>query len=907
MNERGGTGAEEPRESMLKTADEIRSAFLRYFEDRGHRVVKSSPLVPQNDPTLLFANAGMNQFKDVFLGREKRDYARAASSQKCVRAGGKHNDLENVGVTARHHTFFEMLGNFSFGDYFKKEAIEYGWELLTRDLALARDRLKVTIFRGEGKVPRDAEAHGCWLAHVPAERILELGMKDNFWAMGETGPCGPCSEIHYFQGDHLRCVEEVAGRSCLGVECECDRWLEVWNLVFMQYDRDEKGVLNPLPAPCVDTGMGLERVAAVVQGKLSNYDTDLFTPLLDAVAGRAGKAYGRDAADDVSLRVVADHLRAMTFLIADGVLPGNEGRGYVLRKIMRRAMRHGQKLGIDGAFLHELAHNVIARMKAAYPELVSHEEAVARVVAVEEERFGTTLRQAFAIFKDIAAAVPKGGVIPGAEVFRLYDTYGLPVDFTEELARDRGLGVDAAGFERELVAQQERARQSSKMGAVKGDPVFMTLAEQGGRTAFLGYSALAVDDARVLAVLRDGTLARRLDAGQEGLVVLDRTPFYAMAGGQVGDRGVLASDGSAAEVVDTTSPLPGLHVHHVKVTHGGFERGIVVRAEVDAERRAGAMRHHTGTHLLHAALRETLGPHVKQAGSLVAPDRLRFDFSHYAPVGPRELRHIDNRVNAEILRGVPVEQKVMGREEALAYGALAFFGDKYGERVRVVEVPGFSKEFCGGTHVAQTGEIGLFLLTAEQGISAGTRRVEALTGEAAVARAQADQGILEELEQSARVDRRELVDEYARLREQLKARDREIQALKMKLATGAAASGGEDLVEVAGTLVWTPRFEGLDRKAHAAVVDDFRNRHKDRGFVLVSTALAEDGVSVIAAVSAGLTGSMKAPDLMKQLGLRGGGRSDFAQGGGVAPGDVDSLRRRAAELLRGRLEAVPHG
>ena len=892
----------------MKTADEIRSAFLRYFEERGHRVVKSSPLVPQNDPTLLFANAGMNQFKDVFLGHEKRDYARAASSQKCVRAGGKHNDLENVGVTARHHTFFEMLGNFSFGDYFKKDAIEFGWEFLTGELGLPEDRLKVTVFKGEGGVPRDAEAHGFWLAHVPADRILELGAKDNFWAMGETGPCGPCSEIHYFQGTGAPCPEEAAGRACPGVECECDRWLEVWNLVFMQYDRDEQGTLHPLPAPCVDTGMGLERVAAVVQGKLSNYDTDLFTPLLQAVGRRAAKVYGQDPGDDVSLRVVADHLRAMTFLVADGVLPGNEGRGYVLRKIMRRAMRHGQKLGIEGAFLHELIRDVVARMKAAYPELVSHEEAVARVVAVEEERFATTLKQAFSIFESIAAATPPGGVIPGAEVFRLYDTYGLPVDFTEELARDLGLGVDAAGFDRELAAQQERARQSSKMGAVKGDPVFMKLAEDGGRTDFRGYSELTVEDARVLAVLKEGAPAMRLDAGEEGLVLLDRTPFYAMSGGQVGDRGVIASDGSAAEVTDTTSPLPGLHVHHVRVTHGGFERGMVVRAEVDAERRAGAMRHHTGTHLLHAALRETLGPHVKQAGSLVAPDRLRFDFSHYAPVGPRELRHIENRVNGEILRGARVEQKVMGREEALAYGALAFFGDKYGERVRVVEVPGFSKEFCGGTHVGQTGEIGLFLLTAEQGISAGTRRVEALAGEAAIGRAQADQGILDELEQAAKVDRRELVDEYARLRDQLKARDREIQALRMKLATaGGEAAAEADQAEVAGALLWTPLFEGLDRKAHAAVVDDFRNRNKDRRFALVSTAVAEDGVSVIAAVSPALTASLKAPELMKQLGLRGGGRPDFAQGGGVEPGGVEALRRKARELLGRAVEGVPHG
>jgi len=894
-------GTTAPARAM--SADDVRGAFLRYFEERGHRVVRSSPLVPQNDPTLLFANAGMNQFKDVFLGQETRGYTRATSSQKCVRAGGKHNDLENVGLTARHHTFFEMLGNFSFGDYFKKDAIAYAWEFLTRDLGLPPERLTVTVFRGEDGVPRDAEAHELWQAHVPADRVLELGAGDNFWAMGDTGPCGPCSEVHFHQGDALPCAEAEAGRPCLGVECECDRWLEVWNLVFMQYDRDAEGRLRPLPAPCVDTGMGLERIAAVVQGKLSNYDTDLFTPLLDAVGRRAGRGYGKDPSDDVSMRVIADHLRAMTFLISDGVLPGNEGRGYVLRKIMRRAMRHGKKLAIDGAFLSELTRAVVERMSAAYPELTAHADTVARVVAVEEERFGTTLRQAIAVFDDISSKVPEGGTIPGEDAFRLYDTYGLALDFTEELARDRGLRVDGVGFERELQAQQERARQASKMGTVKGDPVYEGILEQG-RSDFLGYSLLSVEDARVLAVLRGGTLVKRLDAGQDGEVVLDRTPFYAMGGGQVGDHGVLASDGSAAEVQDTTSPLPGLVVHRVKVTHGGLERGMTVRAEVDAERRGGAMRHHTGTHLLHAALRETLGPHVKQAGSLVAPDRLRFDFSHYAPVGPRELRHIENRVNSEILRDNRLEVKEMGRDEALAYGALAFFGDKYGERVRVVEVPGFSKEFCGGTHVHQTGEIGLFLLTTEQGISAGTRRVEAVTGEAAVARAQADQGILEELEKAAKVDRRDLVDEYGRLREQLKARDRELQALKMKIAMAAGPSeAGDDLSEVAGALVWTPRFEGLDRKAHAAVVDDFRNRHRERDFVLLSVSVQDDATSVIAAVSSGLAGAIKAPEVMKQLGLRGGGRPDFAQGGGVAPGDVEALRARARETLTRVVEA----
>jgi alanyl-tRNA synthetase len=885
----------------MRTADDIRGSFLSYFESRGHRLVRSSPLVPQNDPTLLFANAGMNQFKDVFLGREKRNYTRAASSQKCVRAGGKHNDLENVGQTARHHTFFEMLGNFSFGDYFKEEAISFAWEFLTSDLGLTKDRLKVTIFRGEGEVPRDEEAYGFWSAVVPKDRILELSAKDNFWAMGDIGPCGPCSEVHYFQGDSFPCPEEASGRKCLGVECECDRWLEVWNLVFMQFDRGKDGRLSPLPAPCVDTGMGLERIAAVVQGKLSNYDSDLFTPLLSGLGKRAGTRYGEDKGKDVSLRVVADHLRAMTFLIADGVLPGNEGRGYVLRKIMRRAMRHGKRLGIEGSFLYEATSLVVERMSGAYAELLSHAKTVSQVTRLEEERFSTTLRQAFQIFEDIAAKA-KGGKISGADAFKLYDTYGLALDFTDELARERGLGVDAEGFEKELHAQQDRARQASRMGAPTGDKVHLGLLE-GGKTQFLGYTALEAEGPRVLALLKDGALVPRLDRGDTGEIVLDQTPFYARSGGQVGDHGRISSAGSSAEVLDVTLPVPGLFAHQVQVTAGTFEKGMVVRAEVERGLRSGAARNHTGTHLLHAALRELLGPHVKQAGSEVAPDRLRFDFSHYAGVSPRELRSIENRVNAEILSDKPIETRVMGREEALAYGALAFFGDKYGEQVRVVEVPDFSKEFCGGTHVARTSEIGLFLFTGEQGISAGTRRVLALTGEEAIQRAQEDQGILEELEDAAKVDRRSLVDEYGKLRDELKAKDREVQALKLRLAKGGDQSRGmEEGEEIAGARVWIPRFEGLDKKAHAAVVDEFRNKNRDKAFVLFSASVEGEGVHVISAVSDSLKGRVAAPEILKRLGLRGGGRPDFAQGGGVAPGDLDSLREKAAKVMREMLE-----
>ncbi len=884
----------------MRSADQIRAGFLDYFGRHAHRVVASSPLVPQNDPTLLFANAGMNQFKDVFLGKEKRDYTRAASSQKCVRAGGKHNDLENVGYTARHHTFFEMLGNFSFGDYFKKEAIDLAWGFLTGEMRLAEERLVVTIFKGDDAVPRDAEAHRFWTAHLEPGRILELG--DNFWAMGEVGPCGPCTEIHYNQGDILPCPEEQAGRKCLGVECECDRWLELWNLVFMQYDRSANGTLTPLPAPCVDTGMGLERIAAIVQGRHSNYETDLFAPILDAIAAATCTGYGSSPEHDISMRVVADHLRAMTFLVSDGVLPGNEGRGYVLRKIMRRAMRHGKRLGLEGSFLHRLSSAVVERMKGGYPELLNHAASIERVIRLEEERYASTLKQALAVFEEMAATIPGGGILGGDDAFKLYDTYGLALDFTEELAKERGFTVDRASFERELQAQQERARQSNKMGAVSGDPVYLSLLEKG-KTQFSGYTELSLEDATVLAVLRDGQLVSRLDSGMGGEIVLDRTPFYAEGGGQVGDQGVIASaDGSAARVVDTQAPLPGLHVHKVEVTSGAFERGMRVRAEVAAELRSGARRHHTATHLLHAALRETLGTHVKQAGSLVAPDRLRFDFSHFGSVSPRELRRLENRVNDEVLRDTVLDEKVMGREEALAYGALAFFGDKYGDRVRVVEVPGFSKEFCGGTHVRSTGEIGLFLFTAEQGISAGTRRVEALAGDAAIVRAQANDGILDELEQTAKVDRHSLIDEYARLREQLKAREREVQDLKMKLATATPQGAEAELATHNGVRLWVPRFEGLNAKAHAAVVDDFRNRHREEPFALLSAAVDGENVHVISAVSPKLAGRLRAPEIMKRLGVRGGGRPEFAQGGGIAPSDVEALRRKASEVLRSMVE-----
>jgi len=893
-----------PKSSPL-TADDIRAAFLRFFEERQHEVVRSSPLIPQNDPTLLFANAGMNQFKDVFLGREKRAYKRAATSQKCVRAGGKHNDLENVGLTARHHTFFEMLGNFSFGDYFKKEAIAYAWDFLTETLGLEKDRFTATIFKGEEGVPRDTEAFDHWRAYLPAERILELGKKDNFWAMGDTGPCGPCSELHYYQGDSLPCAEVDAGRSCLGVACECDRYLEIWNLVFMQFNRDQSGTLTPLPAACVDTGMGLERVTAVVQGKLNNYDTDLFVPLIEATSKLSGVKYAASPATDISLRVIADHLRATTFLVSDGVLPGNEGRGYVLRKIMRRALRHGRKLGLEQPFLAGLVSELVARMQSAYPDLKTTEATVKKIVRVEEDRFSTTLKQAFAVFDSVAAST-KTGVLSGADAFKLYDTYGLSLDFTEELAADRGLKVDHAGFDAEFAKQQERARHASKMGAVSGAPEYLTLLEKA-KTVFLGYDRLEEDGATVIAVFKEGKPVKRLERGESGEIIVDRTPFYAEAGGQIGDRGVISAPGALATVSTCRNAVPGLSTHLVTIDEGSFEAGMKVRLAVDEERREGAMRHHTATHLLNAALRETLGTHVKQAGSLVANDRLRFDFSHFQGIDERELRVMENRVNGEILANKQVATIEMSRDEALASGALAFFGDKYGERVRVVEIPGFSKEFCGGTHVSQTGDIGFFLFTATSGVSAGTRRVEAVAGGAALEKIQRDVAILDELSHFARAERGALVDEYARLKDELKARDREIERLKMKLASGGGArSEAGDSIEVSGITVWTPLFADVDRKGHAALVDEYRQKRGDQAFIAISSASSQDGsYSVIVAVSRDLVNRVKAPEVMKELGLRGGGRPEFAQGALGAGEDVEGLRRKARETASRLLSGVP--
>ena len=701
------------------TSKEIRESFLAFFQRNAHRVVPSSPLVPHEDPTLLFTNAGMNQFKDVFLGAESRDYRRATSAQKCMRVSGKHNDLDNVGPSFRHHTFFEMLGNFSFGDYFKPEAIELAWNLLTREWGIGKDRLFATIFKGEAGVPRDDEAYERWRAFLPAEQIGELGAADNFWQMGDTGPCGRCSEIYYFRGAHLPCATEAAGGRCRGLECDCDRFVEIWNNVFMEFDRKADGQLSPLPAKSIDTGMGLERVSAVLLGELSNYQTELFAPILRSLGDRAGIVHrGTLEPSDVSMRVVADHLRAMTFLIADGVAPSNEWRGYVLRKIMRRAMRHGRRLGLEDPFLFQLVDVVVQTFGAAYPELVANRDAVVTVVRSEEERFGAVLTGGLPRLEEALDAAAQTGVLGGEAAFRLYDTFGLPRDFIEDMAQDRKVGFDAEGFGRAMSGQREQARAKSAFkGGVAADatwtatPGTRQALEAAGDRGFRGYDTTTVET-RILAMFReDRSETTELAQGATGFVAVRETPFYLEAGGQVSDQGVLRSPAGVGRVSGLVRPAGWPRLHRVEVTEGTLATGATITAIVDVPTRDATRRNHTATHLLHAALRQVLGPHVKQAGSLVAPDRLRFDFAHFSAMSSEEVRRVERIVNENVLANILVDTEVMETEAAIAGGAMALFGEKYGDRVRVVQVPGVSQELCGGTHVRATGDIGLFAVT----------------------------------------------------------------------------------------------------------------------------------------------------------------------------------------------------
>ena len=834
--------------------------------------MRSSSLVPANDPTLLFTNAGMNQFKDVFLGAERRDYRRATSSQKCVRAGGKHNDLENVGYTRRHHTFFEMLGNFSFGDYFKSDAIDFAWELVTKDYGLPKDRLYVTVFRD------DDEAEELWqkVAGVPRDRIFRQDEKDNFWQMGETGPCGPCSELHYDLGPEGSDTPGEDDR----FPSESGRYVEIWNLVFMQYDRDATGTLTALPRPSIDTGMGLERVAAVLQGKLSNYDTDLIHPIIQRAASLFHASPGEDAKVDAALRIVADHARATAFLIHDGVLPANDGRGYVLRKIMRRAMRHARRIGVMEPFLYELTGFVAEMMKPAYPELMESVGRVARVVRDEEHRYATTFQVAERIFHDEAAKTQ--GVLPGGVAFKLYDTYGLPLEEQQELAREYGLAVDAGGFDTEMQKQRERARASWK-GAERAAvaPVYQALQAEG-RSRFLGYDALEAAG-RVRAIVVGQERVEQIGPGESAEVVLDQTPFYAESGGQAGDSGALYSESGerAADVEHTYAPMPGLTVHKV-VALGPLRVGDQVRAQVAGGPRRATMRNHTATHLLHAALRAVLGTHVKQAGSVVEPSRLRFDFTHYAAMDAVEIAEVERLMVEQVLADKAVATTVMDLDQALTTGATALFGEKYGDQVRVVQVPGFSKELCGGTHVGRTGEIGVCKITSEGSISAGVRRIEAVTGEGALARFEEAEGSLRRVAELMRVSETEVVEQVEKALEQRRALERQIEQLKAKVAQAQMSGLEHQARTVQGVRVVAERVDGLDRQQMRALADSLRNKWKSAVIVLAS---ADDaGVAIVSAVTKDLTAKVHAGKLAgavaQAVGGKGGGRPDMAEAGG---------------------------
>jgi alanyl-tRNA synthetase len=855
----------------MKTTSEIRSDFLDFFRDKGHTIVPSAPLVPGNDPTLLFTNSGMVQFKDVFLGAEKRSYVRAADVQRCLRAGGKHNDLDQVGYTARHHTFFEMLGNWSFGDYFKTEAITWAWQLLTDVWKLPAERLLVTVYH------TDDEAYRIWHEEIglPPERIVRIGdnkgapyASDNFWQMADTGPCGPCTEIFYDHGAH------IAGGPPGSPDEDGDRFIEIWNLVFMQFDRQPDGSLQPLPAPCVDTGMGLERLAAVLQHVHGNYEIDLFQHLI----ANAARITNTGDLDNKSLRVIADHIRACSFLIVDGVLPSNEGRGYVLRRIIRRALRHGWMLGVRGDFFWKMVAPLVEVMADAYPELITKRDLVERALRAEEERFGETLEQGMRIFDEVAAR--SGDAIPGADAFKLYDTYGFPVDLTADIARERGLVVDMAGFDAAMAQQRETARAAGKFGG--GTTLSAELVAQLQPTEFLGYDAFATGGVIVVALLKDGRPVDAISAGDDAIVLLDRTPFYAESGGQVGDAGELDAK-DMRFVVDDTRKLAGqFHGHVGRLQAGSLRVGEHVVASVDAGRRAAVVLNHSATHLLHAALRELLGTHVTQKGSLVAPDRLRFDFSHFQPVTAQELATIERMVNAQIRANHATEVHHMDMQQALDFGAMALFGEKYGERVRVLRMGEASIELCGGTHVARTGDIGLFKIVSEGGVSAGVRRIEAVTGQAALDHVEASETKLDEAAQLLGGTVADVGDKLRSLLDRQKRLERELEALKAKAASGATSDLAGAAVAVDGIHVLAARLEGFDSKALREAVDRLKQQLGDAVILLAGTNAGK--AALVAGVSGVAAGRISAGELLahvaSQIGGKGGGRPDMAQGGG---------------------------
>ncbi len=880
--------------------------FLDFFVQKKHREVHSSSLVPANDPTLLFTNAGMNQFKDVFLGAEKRDYNRATTSQKCVRAGGKHNDLENVGFTNRHHTFFEMLGNFSFGDYFKQDAIAYAWELVTSPqwFAMSPDKLYVTIFQGENGVPRDSEAYDFWLqVGVKPERIFELGMKENFWQMGDTGPCGPCSEIHYDMGiaSSDKKLPECAAGECK-FPCECGRYVEIWNLVFMQFDRSSDGVLNPLPKPSIDTGAGLERVTAVMQGVVSNYDTDLFIPLIERAAEltasdkKGGEAKSTSAA---SLRVIADHSRAATFLISDGILPANEGRGYVLRKIIRRAIRHGRLLGQTQPFLYKMVEAVVKEMSGAYPELIESAPRVAKVIEAEETRFASTVAIGLSKLQDLLDNA-ENNTLPGKEAFKLYDTFGLPLDFMVDAARDQGVTFDQSGFNSAMEEQRTIARASWKGGSQKSaSPVFASLPQ----TIFEGYKQEQSANCEVLALVVDSQGVQQVAPGQHAELVLDHTPFYAESGGQVGDKGWLYSADRTvvvAEVSAVNSPVQGVRAHKITARQP-ITVGEKLFAVVDSDLRSATRRHHTATHLLHAALRQVLGTHVKQAGSLVSPTYLRFDFSHFSSVADEELREIEDIANREVLRNQRVQtvEDVPIDVAVNEYHAMALFGEKYGEKVRVLKIADFSTELCGGTHVSATGEIGLIKILKEGSVSSGVRRIEAVAGEQSLRHFRQDhelEGIVSNLVgRSDLAPALALKQELDRREEELKKLRKELDQVRMKSAASAVATADDNVRDVKGIKVLAHRADNLDRSQLRTLVDNFRNK-LGSGVVIIGS-VTEGKVAVIVGVTKDLTAKLQAGKIVGQVaqkvGGSGGGRPDMAEAGGKNPEALDQALRES--------------
>ena len=865
---------------MSMNSAQIRDAFLNYFAERGHEKVPSASMIPGNDPTLLFTNAGMVPFKDVFLGTDKRRYDKATSAQRCLRAGGKHNDLENVGYTARHHTFFEMMGNFSFGDYFKKQAIQYAWDFLTKELKLPAEKLWVTVFT------EDDEAYDIWVKDigVPEDRISRIGEKDNFWSMGDTGPCGPCSEVFYDHG------EEVWGGPPGTPEEDGDRYIEIWNLVFMQYNRQADGTLEPLPDPSIDTGMGLERISAIMQNVHSNYEIDLFQALIKAAA----EIIGTNDLDNKSLRVIADHIRSCSFLITDGVMPSNEGRGYVLRRIIRRAVRHGHLLGAKDTFFFRLVDELARQMGEAYPELEQKKQIIKDALEREEQQFARTLERGLAILSDEIAEL-KGHVIPGDVVFKLYDTYGFPVDLTADIAREQELTIDEQGFEQAMSEQRQRAQQASQFGMDYNQQL-----KSDNKTAFTGYDDV-VGQAKVVELFKDGKPVEQLQAGENGIVVLSETPFYAESGGQIGDKGVLVANGPAFEVTDTQ--YIGKAIAHHGVAKAAVKLNDSVKAEIDSERRENIKRNHSATHLLHAALRNLLGEHVTQKGSLVEADKMRFDFSHFEPVTTEQLAQLEREVNAQVRANLPLQTQLMAIDEAKEAGAMALFGEKYDEQVRVVRMGDFSMELCGGTHVKATGDIGLFRITSEGGIASGVRRIEVVTGEAAVRYTQQQQSVLQQIAGELKTEPSSVAEKVQQLQHKFRELERKNEQLQQKLAQQAGGGLIAQAVDINGVKAIIAELDQADPKSLRGLVDDLKNQ-MGSGIVLLGTANG-DKVSLIAGVTTDLTSKVKAGDIVNQaanvVGGKGGGRPDMAQAGGSLPEQLNEALATATTWLQQQL------